>query len=60
MRQRSGAGQQVEFSSKADLNPALKQLAQAVEKKALEERDAAYQRMVFHELSCPTCQQRPG
>jgi len=33
MRQRSGAGQQVKFSSKADLNPALKQLAQAVEKR---------------------------
>ena len=30
-------------------------MALEIEHKALEERNAAYQRMVLHELSCPTC-----
>ena len=48
---------QVELSPKTELNDASKRLAQAIAKTALEERDAAYHRMVLHELSCPVCQE---
>jgi hypothetical protein len=40
---------------KAELSGAARRLGQEVEKKALEERNAAYARMVLHKQNCPTC-----
>jgi hypothetical protein len=47
---------QAELSSKkSDLFDASRRLALVVEKKALEERNAASERMILHEQSCQTC-----
>jgi hypothetical protein len=42
-------------SGKSEPFDAPRRLALEIEKKALDERNAAYERMVLHELSCPTC-----
>jgi hypothetical protein len=48
--------EQSELSSKkGDLSDASRRLALDVEKKALEERNAANERMVLHEQSCTIC-----
>jgi hypothetical protein len=41
--------------NKTGLSDATRRLGQEVEKKALEERNAAYARMNFHKQNCPTC-----
>jgi hypothetical protein len=47
---------QIELSSsKSELVDARKRQALEIEQTALNERNAAYERMVFHEQSCPTC-----
>jgi hypothetical protein len=47
---------QIELSSnKSGLFDSSRRLALEIEKKALEERNAAYARMVLHELNCPIC-----
>ena len=48
--------EQAEWSSNEnELFDAPRSLAQEIEKKALDERNAAYNQMRLHELSCPTC-----
>ena len=47
---------QIESSSnKSELFDARKRQALEIEQTALNERNAAYERMVFHEQSCPAC-----
>jgi hypothetical protein len=47
---------QIELSSnKSELFDSSMRLRLEIEKKALDERNAAYERMVFHEQSCPIC-----
>jgi hypothetical protein len=47
---------QVELSlNKSELSDATRRLSQEIEKKALEERNAAYARMAFHRQNCRTC-----
>jgi hypothetical protein len=47
---------QIESSpNKSDLSDASRRLAMEIQKKALEERNAAYARMVFHKQNCRTC-----
>jgi hypothetical protein len=41
--------------NKSELSDATRRLSQEIEKKALEERNAAYGRMVFHRQNCRTC-----
>jgi hypothetical protein len=43
---------------KAELSDTARRLGQEVEKKALEERNAAYARMNFHKQNCPTCNEK--
>jgi hypothetical protein len=45
-------------SNKSELFGARMHLAQEIEHTALNERNAAYERMVFHEQSCPTCKHK--
>lgn len=45
-------------SKKSDLSDVSRRLALEVEKKALEERNAANERMVLHEQSCPICNRK--
>jgi hypothetical protein len=48
--------EQAELSSnKSELFDATRRLSREVEKKALEERNAAKERMNLYELNCPTC-----
>jgi hypothetical protein len=44
--------------NKAELSKAARRLSQEVEKKARDERNAAYARMVFHQQNCPTCNEK--
>jgi hypothetical protein len=45
-------------SNKSKLFDATTRLSREVEKKALEERNAAKGRMDLHELNCPTCNRK--
>ena len=44
--------------SKIGLSDAARRLSQEVEKKALEERNAAYARMTFHQQNCLICNEK--
>jgi hypothetical protein len=46
--------------NKSGLTAAARRLGQEVERKALEERNAAYARMLLHQQNCPTCNEKPG
>ena len=65
LRQRYGAAlrrwAQAELSlSKGDLPMSIRRLGQEIERKALEEKNAAYSRMVLHQQGCRTCNERPA
>jgi hypothetical protein len=50
---------QAEMSlKKTGMSDSARRLSQEVEKKALEERNAAYARMLFHQQNCPTCNEK--
>jgi hypothetical protein len=44
--------------NRAGLSDAIRRLSQEVEKKALEERNAAYARMLFHQKNCLICNEK--
>jgi hypothetical protein len=44
--------------NKVGLSDAARRLSQEVEKKALEERNAAYARMLFHQQNCLICNEK--
>jgi hypothetical protein len=44
--------------NKTELSVAAKRLSQEVEKKALEERNAAYKRMLSHYQNCSVCNEK--
>jgi hypothetical protein len=46
---------QAEWCSNKNESDASWRLAAGIRKKALDERDAAKERLNFHELTCPTC-----
>ena len=59
MEQRFGAGHKFESSSnKSELLDARRRQALEIEQAVLNERNAAYERMVFHERSCPVCNRK--
>jgi hypothetical protein len=51
---------QAELSlKKSDLPETIRRLGQEIERKALEEKNAAYVRMTLHQQSCRTCNEKP-
>ena len=64
LNQRYGAAlrrwAQAELSlNKSDLPESIRRLGQEIERRALEEKNAAYARMVLHQQSCRTCNEKP-
>jgi hypothetical protein len=52
---------QAELSpNKSELSDASARLALEIERKALNERNAAHERMVLHKLNCPICNRGPN